>query len=47
VTDGKKIIAFFTFYDFLSVKNRICGVEPILSIYSINVESKIGKLTPF
>jgi hypothetical protein len=48
MTDGKNIIAFFTFYDFLSVKNmirakkkfKIFGVKPILSIYSIYDESK-------
>jgi hypothetical protein len=45
---GKKITAFFTFYDFLSVKNMIWakklfkmfGVKPKLSIYSLYHESK-------
>jgi hypothetical protein len=48
VTDRKFFIAFFTFYDFLSVKNmmrakknfKIFGVKPILSIYSIYDERK-------
>jgi hypothetical protein len=55
VTDGKKILLFFTFYDFLSVKNmirakkkfKIYGVKPILSIYSIYDESKIILLSSY
>jgi hypothetical protein len=46
VTDGK-IIAFFTFHDFLSVKNmirakkiKIFGAKPILLLNSIFDESK-------
>jgi hypothetical protein len=49
VTDEKKLLLIFTFYEFLSVKNmfrpkkksfKMFEVKPILTIYSIYDESE-------
>jgi hypothetical protein len=52
VTDRKHCIAFFTFYDFLSVENmfmakkiQIFGVKPIILMYSMYDESKNPPVT--